>query len=92
MRHKPDGPFRRIGWRHQLAQRIKHLLELRPRIAAKGVVRHGQRFRLVLQFGQLLGQVLVGNEGQIPIVSPLLRGKLQSNLYAGVAHYVLLFQ
>ena len=49
MRDETDRPFRWIGRDHQLAQGLKHLLELGTGVAAEGVMRHGQRFGLVLQ-------------------------------------------
>lgn len=52
---EPDGPLRRIGRRHQIAQRIDGLLELIARNAAKGSALHRDRRGLVLELGQLLG-------------------------------------
>ena len=57
MRDEADGPLGRLGRRHQLAQRVEHLLELVARVAAEGVVVLGQRLGLVFEFGQALGQV-----------------------------------
>lgn len=59
MRDEPDRPLGQFRQRHQLAQRIKHLLELGAGVAAKGVMLHRQQFGLVLQLVELLGLVLV---------------------------------
>lgn len=60
--HKPDRPYRGIGRCHQLGPRIKHLLELGAGIAVKGIMLNYQKSCLVLQFGQLLSQVLIGGD------------------------------
>lgn len=39
---EPDRPLRRIGRRHEFAQCVEDLLELVARVAAEGVVAHGQ--------------------------------------------------
>lgn len=57
--HKPNRPLRRLGRRHQFAQRIEDLLELGSCVAAEGVVLHGQRIGLHFKLAQALGQVAV---------------------------------
>jgi hypothetical protein len=59
------------NWRHQLAQCIKYLLELRTGVAAESVVLLRQRFGGVLQFGQPPGQVAMRG-GQCPHAGPAL--------------------
>ena len=60
MLDKPDGPLGRIGWRHEFTQGIEDLLELGLGVAAKNIVIHGQRFGLVFEVSQALGQVAIG--------------------------------
>ena len=54
---EPDRPLGRIGRRHEFAQGVEDLSELVAGVAAEGVVVLGQRFGLVFQLGQPLGQV-----------------------------------
>ena len=56
---EPDRPLGRIGRRHEFAQGVEDLLQLIARVAAEGVVAHGQRLGLVFEFRQPLGQVTV---------------------------------
>lgn len=59
VRDEPDGPFRRVRWHRQRANRFKHFAQLVARIAAEGAVRQLQRLGLALQFIQPLGQIPV---------------------------------
>src|ERR1700754_3910391 len=59
---RPDEPDRPLGriWRcHEFAQRVENLLELGPRVAAEGVVAHGEGLSLLLQLVEPLGQLAV---------------------------------
>jgi hypothetical protein len=69
MDDETDGPFRRIGWRHQFPQCVEHLLELRMSIASQGVMLRGQRLRGLKQRGQIPFSSVVPSikqRGQIP--------------------------
>lgn len=63
--HKPDGSLGRIGWRHEAAQSLKHLLELGAGVVVQGVMLLGQRLGLVFQLAQPLEQVAMRG-GQFP--------------------------
>ena len=56
-RDEPNRPLGQIGRRHQLAQRLEDLLEVIARVAAEGVVVHGQRLGLVFKLVQPFGNV-----------------------------------
>ena len=64
---------------HEFAQRVEDLLELVARVAAEGVMVHGQLLGLLLQLVESLGQFTVrggefpqAHEGQAPVRPCLL--------------------
>src|SRR4051794_40315898 len=54
---EPNGPLERLGWHHQLAQRIEDLLELNARVSAESVMGQFQPVRLHLKLLQPLRQI-----------------------------------